>query len=547
MEGTTFICPSCGGKLSYDAKEKKLLCINCNNTYTTVDLMKIDRSIDDIDDELEADYFNKEDNTIEYTCSSCGGSIIVEDSIASSACPFCGNNVLLKNSLVGAFRPKYIVPFSKKKEDAEAIKRHYLNKNPFLPFGFKNVVKEKRPNDIYIPLYSLRGKVSFDFSVIQSQNAFVSIVAADKEETDRTIMITLFGKVSFNHFPMHALKHDYDDIIKAIGPFDLKGIKQFDTPYLAGHMAKRLEIPFRDLKNHATLQIESDIREYFQNPETLRNLYIESGKLKRDSTEGEALHATNFNVIKMESSYTFYPMWFIEPTFKDKKYTIIINDQNGAIYGNIPLSKLKVFGFTVFFLALFEQISYWLVFLMNKSWLPSLIISLCISALLTTIVMVSLYKSNYSYKKRIEDYIVPNSCSLSNIKEVNERKSKVRSFENEMEELSAKIREQKKYISTGVDIRREQEKYQNLLIQYQGLINVSEQFYKRRYEEEIQKVDTYTKEDLENLITAVMSEKSVADGRLLVGKINKQYRDVIIKYCDKRIELYQNRLKKLEE
>lgn len=125
MEGTTFICPSCGGKLSYDAKEKKLLCINCNNTYTTVDLMKIDRSIDDIDDELEADYFNKEDNTTEYTCSSCGGSIIVEDSIASSACPFCGNNVLLKNSLVGAFRPKYIVPFSKKKEDAEAIKRHY--------------------------------------------------------------------------------------------------------------------------------------------------------------------------------------------------------------------------------------------------------------------------------------------------------------------------------------------------------------------------------------------------------------------------------------
>lgn len=360
-------------------------------------------------------------------------------------------------------------------------------------------------------------------------------------------MITLFGKVSFNHFPMHALKHDYDDIIKAIGPFDLKGIKQFDTPYLAGHMAKRLEISFRDLKKHATLQIESDIREYFQNPETLRNLYIESGNLKRNSTEGETLHATNFNVIKMGSSYTFYPMWFIEPTFKDKKYTIIINDQNGAIYGNIPLSKLKVFGFTVFFLALFEQISYWLAFLMNKSWLPSLIISLCISALVTTIVMVSLYKSNYSYKKRIEDYIVPNSCSLSNKKEVNERKSKVRSFENEMEELSAKIKEQKKYISKGVDIRREQEKYQNLLIQYQGLINVSEQFYKRRYEEELQKVDTYTKEDLENLINAVVSEKSTADGRLLVGKINKQYRDVIIKYCDKRMELYQNRLKKLEE
>ena len=79
METKSFSCPSCGGKLTYDARERKLICVSCNNTYTAKDLMKIDKSIDDTI-EFEADYFKNEDNTTEYTCTSCGGAIIVEDS-----------------------------------------------------------------------------------------------------------------------------------------------------------------------------------------------------------------------------------------------------------------------------------------------------------------------------------------------------------------------------------------------------------------------------------------------------------------------------------
>ena len=543
METKSFSCPSCGGKLTYDARERKLICVSCNNTYTAKDLMKIDKSIDDTI-EFEADYFKNEDNTTEYTCTSCGGAIIVEDSIASSVCPFCGNNVLLKNSLAGTYRPKYIVPFLNSKDQIEEIKKHYLNKNPFLPFGFKEAVNKTRVNDLYIPLYVLRGKVAFDLSIAGKLE--MAKLLLNDNQLDDSFQITLFGAIQFHHFPLHALRHDYDDTIQAIGPFDLKNIKQFDTPYLAGHIAKRLEIPFNDLKDHASTEIENGIKKHLQNPAILKKIYMESGSLEKNAEENETLSVSNVHITKMSSSYTFYSMWFIEPTFKNKKYSIIINDQNGAIFGNIPLSKPKLALFSIIFFALFEQILYWVLFLMNKNWLISLIVSIFMGMIITIITMVSLYLQNYSYKKPIKDYVVPNSCNLSNKRDEKEKKEAVRGFEEQMEALSLKITEQGKLISKNSD-EKALAQYQRLLTEYQGLVNISSVHFTRVYEEEKEKVKSYSQEELENLIRCASAEKSACSGRLRTGKITKEYYDILVKHYDQRIELYKERLKSLTE
>jgi predicted RNA-binding Zn-ribbon protein involved in translation (DUF1610 family) len=544
MEGTTFICPSCGGKLTYDAKERMLICVSCNNTYTAKDLMQIDKSIDDTEG-IEADYFKNEDNTTEYTCTSCGGAIIVEDSIASSVCPFCGNNVLLKNSLVGELRPKYIVPFLNSKDKIEKIKHHYLNKNPFLPFGFKEAVNKARVNDLYIPLYVLRGKVAFDFLSVGKTR--MNNYVLEKNQFDFTPK-TSFGTIQFHHFPLEALIPNYDNIIQAIGPFDLKNIKQFNTPYLAGHMAKRLELSFRGLKSKAVLAVEEEMSKILKNPVTLKRLYMENGELRREANEGEILFTENIRVTQIKASYTFYPTWFIESTFKGKKYSIIINDQNGSISGKIPLSKTKVKLFGIFFFILFEQIIYWLLFLINKNWIASLIGSIFIGMIITIIVMVYLYTSNYSYKKPTENYIVPSSFNIGNKREerVKEEKAKtIKSLGEQMLDLNIEIMNKKKSLNPKDSLSLRE--YQILLEKYQGILDIYAEQYKTMYIIEEENALSYSKEELEDAIRFTLADKSACDGRLRTGKITKEYYDILIDFDDKKLKLYQDRLKSLTE
>ena len=96
------------------------------------------------------------------------------------------------------------------------------------------------------------------------------------------------------------------------------------------------ELAFRLGSSAAYLSnIENGIKKHLQNPAILKKIYMESGSLEKNAEENETLSVSNVHITKMSSSYTFYPMWFIEPTFKNKKYSIIINDQNGSIHGNI--------------------------------------------------------------------------------------------------------------------------------------------------------------------------------------------------------------------
>ena len=134
MESVSFVCPSCGGKLFFNPDIQKLSCESCKNSYLPNEITKYDR---DLDVEIIADCFGNDDNTVSYTCDSCGGEIIVLDSLVSTSCPFCGNNILAKKSLAGSYRPKYVVPFSKNKNDAKSLLNQYLKKNILLPTRLK--------------------------------------------------------------------------------------------------------------------------------------------------------------------------------------------------------------------------------------------------------------------------------------------------------------------------------------------------------------------------------------------------------------------------
>lgn len=530
METKSFSCPSCGGKLFYNPKMKVLSCEACKNNYFPNEIMNYDKNLD-VDIEIVADHFSQEDNTNMYTCSSCGGQIIALDSIVSTACPFCGNNVLIKSSLVGSYRPKYVVPFSKNKEEAKGLLNQYLNKSILLSKKTKSELKQEGLNDIYIPIYLVKGKACFDFSKIERGN--VSDIFKNSEDRIPTVQITMYGKVNFSKLPVDGLKDLDNDLVESVSPFEINDLKPFETPYLAGHLAKRFDISFNHLEDAVAIRVKDDIYNYVKNKEF---------KMHSEDKSFSYL-VSNVEVYNMQATYIFYPMWLLEHSYNGKKICMAINDKNGKIFGILPVSKLRVAGFSLLYFMLFCAILFGIIFVFSRFWIVSLILASILGIILSIVVMFSILKKNYSFKKQFEQYIDPKSYSLSERKDphiVNKQ-----DIEKEIEYLQKELHEQRKKMRTSMDQLIEEPSYISKLTRLNGLISASRQLYDNKLKEESMKVDTYTKEDLVGLLREVEALKASASSRYNVGLINKEYSDLLQEYCQKRKDLYMSALEKL--
>ena len=530
MESVSFVCPSCGGKLFFNPDIQKLSCESCKNSYLPNEITKYDR---DLDVEIIADCFGNDDNTVSYTCDSCGGEIIVLDSLVSTSCPFCGNNILAKKSLAGSYRPKYVVPFSKNKNDAKSLLNQYLKKNILLPTRLKKELNEEKMNDIYIPLYLVKGKACFDFSKVGAIDGLSVIKNAD--DVIPSAQITLYGKVNFSHFPVNGLKELDDDLVEVIGPFDIDGIKQFDSSYLAGHMAKRYDVSFKDLKNTTSIRIRDDIYTYVREKEMLD---------KKDERY-ISYYVSNIELYHTQATYLFYPMWFLEHEYKGKKTTIAINDRNGKIFGIVPASKLKITFFLLLFVLAYLVVIFGILFAITKLWLVSLVIAFVLGSVFGILSMVRMYKSHYTFKKQFKQYIDPESYSLNEKRDpITTRKKDI---EREIEEIQKKISGQERSMVNAMDITTQIYQYHENIVKLNGLVSASRQVYKSKIDEERKKIHTYTKDDLKHLINEMEAQKKATNNRYSVGLINKEYNDILQEYYNKKQELYKKALEKLDE
>ena len=145
-------CPCCGGTLEFDNKTQNVVCPYCDSQFTADDLKEYtDDLSSDKQDETAWDesrvqeYTNEEMKGMKiYSCDSCGGEIIVEDTTTSTKCPYCGNNLLVSKQLSGDLKPNYVIPFKNDKEAVVADLKKFFKKKPLLPGSFskENVIEE---------------------------------------------------------------------------------------------------------------------------------------------------------------------------------------------------------------------------------------------------------------------------------------------------------------------------------------------------------------------------------------------------------------------
>ena len=136
-ETIQYKCPCCGGRLEFDSGLQKMKCPYCDTTFDVETLEGYDDALkQDAADDMHWDAAQQPWDDAQmgvYTCKSCGGELVCDESTAATACPFCGNPIVLTGRLSGDLKPDYVIPFKLDKKAAEAALRNHMKGKRLLP------------------------------------------------------------------------------------------------------------------------------------------------------------------------------------------------------------------------------------------------------------------------------------------------------------------------------------------------------------------------------------------------------------------------------
>lgn len=326
-------CPCCGGAIQFDSSVQKMKCPFCDTEYEMEILEAYDRELkeepqEDMNWETAAGSEWQEaetDGMRVYICESCGGEIVGDETMAATKCPYCDNPVVMMGQFTGDLRPDYVIPFKVDKKAAkEGMKKHLMGKR-LLPKVFKEENHIDEVRGIYVPFWLFDADADAHIRYKATRTKLWSDSRYDYKKTDYYSAVRS-GTVGFERIPVDGSSKMADDLMESIEPYDFSDAVDFQTAYLAGYLADKYDVSAEQSVERANKRVKSST-------ETMFAATVEGF----DTVIPES---SSIQLRNGKSHYALYPVWILNTTWNEQKYTFAMNGQTGKFVGNLPLDKI---------------------------------------------------------------------------------------------------------------------------------------------------------------------------------------------------------------
>ena len=326
-------CPACGGALEFNAGIQKVKCPYCDTVFDVETLKAYDAELKK--EKHEEKQWERRQNENEwkdgetdgiliYTCSSCGGEIVADQSTGASSCPFCGNPVIMTRQFAGDLRPDYVIPFKLDKNAARAAFSRHLKGKRLLPKLFKDQHHIEEIKGVYVPFWLYDADAQADLRYRATRVRTWRDSRYNYTETSY-FSVTRSGNIQFSRVPVDGSTKMADDLMESLEPFDFNQAVDFQTAYLSGYLADRYDVSAQDCSIRANSRIRKSTEEAFAS--TIRGyatVVPEGGNVQ-----------INAGVTK----YALYPVWLLTTVWKGKPYLFAMNGQTGKMVGDLPMDR----------------------------------------------------------------------------------------------------------------------------------------------------------------------------------------------------------------
>ncbi len=344
----SYKCPACGGTLAFDAKTGKVVCEYCDSSFDVHEIESLysdggegaqaseqDESFaeEDLGEEsewntsgLNGSWGDDASHMKEYTCPSCGASIICEETTAATSCPYCNNPTVIETQFKDSLKPDYIIPFKLGKNEAVERLSKFYEKKPLLPKYFVSRNHLEEVKGIYVPFWFFDG-------VASGSARFEATRTHRNSRSDGVEVITRHyncyrsGKIGFSMVPVDGSKKMDDDMMDSIEPFDYSELKDFSTAFLPGYLADIYDVSAEECFERADRRCE--------------NTLVNALRATVCGYDTCSLRSRNVVLHRGAVHYGLLPVYILSTACDDKRYMFAVNGQTGKVAGNLPISGWK--------------------------------------------------------------------------------------------------------------------------------------------------------------------------------------------------------------
>jgi len=327
-----FKCPCCDGAIAFDSTLQKMKCPYCSSEFEMETLKAYEAELSSQpqesmiwDTEAGQQWQPGEEEGLRiYTCNSCGGEIVADETAGASECPFCGNPVVMTGQFTGDLKPDLVIPFKVDKKAAmAALQNHYKGK-VLLPKVFKDQNHIKEVKGLYVPVWLFDTDANAHVRYRATRTRFWSDSNYNYTETSY-FHITRAGDIGFANVPVDGSTKMDDAMMESIEPFRVEEAVDFQTAYLAGYLADRYDVSSEQSIDRANQRIRTSTEEAFADTVIGYNTVTPVN--------------SNIQLKNGQARYALYPVWILNTVWNGQKFTFGINGQTGKIAGDLPMDK----------------------------------------------------------------------------------------------------------------------------------------------------------------------------------------------------------------
>lgn len=295
-------CPTCGAPMRFDVNTQKMVCSFCLNAY---DLDYIRSHFNEATSEKSDDFdwiertknnveSSKPQKLVEYSCPSCGGSIITFSNRTKAKCPFCEHDLIISTNFKGDIRPDKIIPFSQTFKNFADVYWGYIANSKYIPMEFKDRNFAKKVVGRYIPIWLY----SCSCSATEQSPSNAEFILED--------------------YPIPGTNFDHD-VFYEIEPFRYNEAEDFTESCLSGFYASRYTIGAEKAMKNADREIQKYASMYFSDSAQDCDHKFEAKQY--------------LTIIDKKLTYYLIPVWMMKVQYKNKEYTFAMNGQTGEFFG----------------------------------------------------------------------------------------------------------------------------------------------------------------------------------------------------------------------
>lgn len=339
LETHRFPCDNCGSDLRFLPGSDQLICDHCgHNEDITGSPWSAPSATREIAIEVGLrDALRDEDmeETRVLSCKNCGATVEFDPAVHAAECPFCATPVVTDTGANRHIKPRGLLPFELREEEARQAMSDWLGSLWFAPNGLQNYARKGRKmSGVYMPYWtydadtksSYRGERGTEYTETKT------VRRNGKRETVKVTKVrwrAKSGRVArfFDDVLVAASASLPEKFRPALGKWDLALLEPYQPVYLAGFRAEAYTV---DLETGLT-----------QARHTMDRVILRD--VKRDiGGDRQRVHDIDTRYSDVTFKHILLPVWIAAYRYRGKAYRFCVNGRTGAVSGERPWSIWKI-------------------------------------------------------------------------------------------------------------------------------------------------------------------------------------------------------------